>query len=124
MILEKLTALLKLKLDSANDFKAFVEELKSNKLHLDALDDELFQILTEKEEKAWQVLKLGAFLDPDLSPISIYTDLFDFDGNQLYEATEILKKLSLIKIEEDDEGIEYGISIHRTLQKDAGNSWK
>ena len=39
-------------------------------------------------------------------------------------ATEILKKLSLIKIEEDDEGIEYGISIHRTLQKDAGNSWK
>ena len=33
--------------------------------------------------------------------------------------SEILKKLSLIKIEEDDEGIEYGISIHRTLQKDA-----
>lgn len=51
VILEKLTALLKLKLDSANDFKAFVEELKSNKLHLDALDDELFQNLTEKEEK-------------------------------------------------------------------------
>lgn len=95
VILEKLTVLLKMKLDSANDFKTFIKELKSSKLHLDTLDDELFQNLIKKEGIVWDTLKHCSFMDPDFSPISIYTELLGFDENQLYDATEILKRLSI-----------------------------
>ena len=66
--LEKLTALLKLKLDTANDFKSVIEEFKQDKWKL---EDELFKNLTEREEKAWQILKHCSYLHPDFSPISI-----------------------------------------------------
>ena len=116
--LDKLIALLKLKLNSSHDFKALIEEFKLNKWQTEALNDELFENLIQKEEKAWHVLKNCSLLDPDFSPISVYTDLLGFDLDELASAKDILTKLSLITIEEDDEGMECGIRIHRTLQHD------
>jgi hypothetical protein len=48
------------------------------------LDEELFQDLVKKEAKAWKVMMNCSFLDPDLSPISIYTGLFEFEENEIY----------------------------------------
>ena len=96
-----------------NYLKTIIEEIK-NKSH-EELDDELFQNIIKKDEKAWKVLKQCSNLDADFSPISIYTDLLGFDINELADAKDSLVRLSLITIEEDDEGIEYGIRIHRTI---------
>ena len=63
-------------------------------------------------------MKQCSILDPDISPNSIYTDLLGFESNELDTAPDRLKRLSLITVEEDDEGMEYGIRIHRTLQNE------
>ncbi len=107
-----------MKLKSTNEFKGLIEEFKLNKRPLEGLDNELFENLIEKEKEASVLLKLSLFLDPDLSPFSIYTDLFKIDEDDFYEALDVLIKLSLITKEEDDEGMEYGIRIHRTLQNE------
>jgi tetratricopeptide (TPR) repeat protein len=39
--------------------------------------------------------------------------------DEFYKATDLLKELSLITIEEDDDGEEFGIKIHRTLQNES-----
>ncbi len=116
--LNKIIALVKLKLKSTNEFKGLIEEFKLNKRPLEGLDNELFENLIEKEKEASVLLKLSLFLDPDLSPFSIYTDLFKIDEDDFFEALDVLIKLSLITKEEDDEGMEYGIRIHRTLQNE------
>jgi len=117
--LNKLVALVKLKLSTINDYRSLIEEFKLKKRKLDSLDNELFENLIMKEEKAWNVLKQSSFLDPDFSPISIYIDLFKIDEEEFFNAKEVLTKLSLVTTEEDDEGMEYGLRIHRSLQKEA-----
>ena len=117
IIFNKLIALAKLKIDS-NCFSNWIEENKNNHLKQnEALYDELFVNLIEKD-KSWKVIKQCSVLDSDFSPISIYTGLLDFDENELEEARKSLIRLSLITIEEDDEGMEYGIKMHRTLQNE------
>ena len=37
------------------------------------------------------------------------------DEDEFFDAKDVLTKLSLITTEEDDEGMEYGIRIHRTI---------
>ena len=115
VILNKLIALVKLKMETTNDI---IEEFKQNKRQLEALDEELFENLINKEEIAWQVLKHCSFLDSEFSPCSIYTDLFKMNEDEFYDALDALAKLSLISKEEDNEGMEYGIRIHRTLQNE------
>ena len=116
--LVKIIALVKVKLKSTNDLRGLIEEFKLNKRQTEALD-ELFENLIEKEEKSWEILKQISFLDADLSPFSIYTDLFKVQEKEFYDAIDVLTKLSLITTEEDDEGMEYGFRIHQTLQNDA-----
>ena len=53
--LNKLTALLKFKINKANDFQSVIKGFKLNRWQL-ALDDKFFSNLIENEEKAWQVL--------------------------------------------------------------------
>ena len=115
--LNKIIALFKLKLSTKNNNRSLKEELKLNKRQFNALENELFENLIMKEEKAWNVLKQCSFLDPDFSPISIYIDLFKMDEDEFFNAVEVLTKLSLVTTEVDDEVIEYGLKIHRLLQK-------
>jgi len=118
-LLNKLIAWVKLKLKSTTNFKNIIDEFKEKGIkQAEILDEELFQDLVKKEAKAWKVMMNCSFLDPDLSPISIYTGLFEFEENELFDAADVLKELSLISIEEDDEGEEYGIKIHRSLQNE------
>jgi len=112
----KIIALVKLKHESINDL---IEEFKLNKRSIEVIEYNLFENLIIKEEKAWEVLKQSSFLDPDFSPLSIYTDLFEINEDEFFGAIDVLAKLSLITTEEDDEGMEYGIRIHRTLQHEA-----
>jgi hypothetical protein len=42
-------------------------------------------------------------------------------SNKYFNGKEVLSKLSLVTTEEDDEGIEYGLRIHRSFQKEALN---
>ena len=113
----KLIALIKLKLKSTDDLSNLIEELKLNKRPLYAFDTELFENLIAKEEKAWKILKQSSFLDPELSPSNIYIELFEIDVDEFYDAVDVLIKLSLITKEDDE--MEYGIRIHRTLQNEA-----
>ncbi len=119
LTLNKVIALIKLKLESNKDLKSFKEDLKSDRKKIDTLDNLFFESLSKENEKAWQILKYCSFLHPEFSPISIYTELFEIDEDEFFEAKEVLTKLSLITTEVDDEGIEYGLRIHRTLQNEA-----
>jgi hypothetical protein len=42
-------------------------------------------------------------------------------SNKYFNGKEVLSKLSLVTTEKDDEGIEYGLRIHRSFQKEALN---
>ena len=117
VILNNIIAFVKSKVKSTSDLNLFIEDLKHNPRKLDSLENELFENLIEKEEKAWRVLKHSSFLDPDFIPDSIYTNLFKIETDEFYDAKDVLIKTLLVKEEKDDEGMEFGIRIHRTLQK-------
>ncbi len=104
--LNKLIALVKLKISSIYNIRSLIKEFKLNRRQHDALNNEMFESLVLKEEKAWNVLKQCSFLDSDFSPISIYIDLFKMDEEEFFKGIEILIKLSLITREINGE--EYG----------------
>lgn len=119
-VLKKMIALVKLKMGSFKKLKTFINELKA-KSSQDMLkevlkEDDLFDVLIEKEYKAWEVLKYVSFLDPDFIPVEFLTDLLLFNENDLNKYVDVFKRYSMISIEETNDS--FGIKIHRTLQEE------
>ena len=118
IVLNKFIAFIKLRIESSgtNALGSLIEEMKSNKIQIDTIDNNLYENIIKKKQKAWEFLKYCSFLDPEFSPINLYTDLFDFNFDDMTEIVDVLNYLSIITIEDKDD--EYGIRIHRTLHKE------
>jgi len=118
IVLVKLVALIILSLKPFQKIdKKFLWEFKrtnAKELRLTLLNEEIFDLLLEKNEKSWKVLKLSSFFQTDFIPFTIYTELFGLDLNELEEAVEGFRNYSIAELNNEKEI--NGIKIHLTLR--------
>jgi len=125
ILLDKITAFIKLKIGDTIKLKLFLNDLKTSqefKTILNQNNYKLFEVLIKKEEKAWQVLKYISLLDPDFIPMNFFKDILNCDQYDFDKSVRSLRELSLIKIEQtnndyDDDGLKIHREIHQEAQE-------
>lgn len=124
ILLDKITAFIKLKTGDTIKLKLFLNEMKNSQEFKTILNQDnykLFEILITKEEKAWQILKYISLLDPDFIPMNFFKDILNCDQYEFDKSVRSLRELSLIKIEQtnndyDDDGLKIHREIHHEAQ--------
>jgi len=117
--LTKMIIFVKLKLEKDKNLTALIKKLKltgKKKLEQIIIDDELFELIKLKNEKSLKLLNYASFLDSDFMFIKIFTEMLEFEEDELENSVNDLKKLSLINIERKNEDM--GLKMHKTLQNE------
>lgn len=113
-ILTRMVAYVKLKTGETIRLKSFNNDLKSKKVLKENVyeGNEMFDTLIKRDKEAWNLLKYSSFLNPDFVPTDIYIDILELDGDTLDKSIRRLRELSLINVDNNDEGVK----VHRALQ--------
>ncbi len=115
-VLNKFAALIKLKTESKS-LKTLINEYKDEKVNdfrKIIQEDELFDLLVTKEPSSWKILIYSSFLDPDFIPIEIFTEMLNVNEEELADAIDLLKRISIVNKEEAEHFV--GLKLHRALQ--------
>jgi tetratricopeptide (TPR) repeat protein len=108
-VLNKIIAFVKLK--SLHKMEFNESDLTNNAYR----DKELFEILIEKYNSAWNILKFSSILDSNFISISILEILTDYNKNDLKQIIHYIETISLINALYNDE---IGFQISSTFQQD------
>jgi tetratricopeptide (TPR) repeat protein len=127
ILLDKITAFVKLKIGDTIKLRLFLDEIKSSEKNEDEYKSilnqdnyKLFEVLIKKERKAWKILKYISMLDPDCIPMTFFSDILNCDPYEFDTSVRCLRELSLIKIEQTNNDYDDdSIKIHREIQQEA-----